>query len=60
MDKGYKSNSETEEELKENVHGGTMNISAEELQRVSHNLFCHCEEYLCKIAFVVPPVICKM
>jgi hypothetical protein len=59
-DKDYKSNSQTEEGLKENICGNITNISAEELQRVSQNLFCQCEECLHKTALSVPPVICKV
>jgi hypothetical protein len=43
-DKVYKSNPQTEEQLKENIRREIANIPAERLQRVNQNLFRRCEE----------------
>jgi RNA polymerase-binding transcription factor DksA len=43
-DIGASSNPRTEEELKENIRREISNIAAENLQKVTQNLFRRCEE----------------
>jgi hypothetical protein len=45
-DKVYSSNPRPEDGLKENIHREISNIPEENLQKVTQNLFCQCEECL--------------